>query len=139
MSYEYIEHTADVGFTVRANSLEELFQESAEALINIMTPVSKIKCVEKRVIELEAETLEDLLYDFLSEFLYLLDSEKMVFGKFRVRIQQEDSLKLSAEVCGEKVDPERHVFESYVKAITYHDLTVRKEPDGWFAKVVVDI
>lgn len=139
MSYEYLEHTADVGFTVRAENLEKLFEEAGKALTNLMTPLSRIDCVEKRKIELEAESLEDLLYDYLSEFLYLLDAENMVFSRFSVKIQQDGLMRLSAELCGEKVNPKKHIFESYVKAITYHELIVRKEFDGWFAKVIVDI
>jgi len=140
MTYEYLDHTADVGFIVRTSSLEMLFEEAAEALINIMTPIENVECREKRNIELESETLEDLLYDYLSEFLYLLDAENLIFRNFKVRVEQkENGWRLSAEICGEKVYLQKHIFESYVKAITYHALEVKRTQEGWLAKVIVDI
>jgi|Deesub1362B_J571_1020462.scaffolds.fasta_scaffold00070_121 SHS2 domain-containing protein len=139
MSYEYFDHTADVGFIVRAESLERLFEESAEALMGIMLPLETIECKIHDSFSVTGDSLEDLLYDFLSEFLYLLDAENMIFKKFEVEIDEGNPFKLFAKICGEKVDPKRHIFESYVKAITYHGLEVKKRDDVWSAKVIVDI
>jgi SHS2 domain-containing protein len=49
-------------------------------------------------------------------------------------------MALRATCRGEIMDPNRHVMDHEVKAITYHGLQLRREPDGtWLAEVIVDI
>ncbi len=96
---------------------------------------------ERRVdIELESEGLENLLYDYLSELLYLFEVEEIVFGQFKVdSIERTNSgYVLKGRASGESIDTERHNFETEVKAVTYHQLKVEKEAEGYSAHVIVD-
>ncbi|MBW1742060.1 MAG: archease [Deltaproteobacteria bacterium] len=135
--YEFIEHTADLGFKVYGASLEGLFVHAAEAFFEtILSPESVEEKIE-RSIEVEAGALDELMVSWLDEFLYLYDAEKLVFKRFQIKSIQQDQLR--AKAWGEKIDPARHEIKSGIKAVTYHKLYVRERGGGWEAQVIVDI
>ena len=80
---------------------------------------------------------ESLLVNWLSELLYLHDAEGWLFRDFEILNLQDDSL--SALARGEKFQRSRHQAKLLVKAITYHQLTLERTPEGWRAQVYVDI
>jgi len=61
MPYEYIEHTADLGFRVYGETLKELFESAIEAVMDSM--VERKGTGEKKEMEYSdiADTYEDLL------------------------------------------------------------------------------
>jgi len=98
--FQYLEHTADVKFRARGHSLEEMFGNSALAMFNAMTETSKVKNRETWTIELESESLESLLYEWLSELLYLFDVELALFASFDVKLAQAGSKQVRPEQVG---------------------------------------
>ena len=78
-----------------------------------------------------------LLVNWLSEILYLQDTEGWLFSDFE--ILSLDDRSVSALARGEKFDRGRHQLKLLVKAITYHQLALEKSGDGWRAQVYVDI
>jgi SHS2 domain-containing protein len=50
-----------------------------------------------------------------------------------------DDRRLAARAATAAVDHERSDFAHEVKAITYHELEVRRTADGFEARVIVDI
>jgi SHS2 domain-containing protein len=40
---------------------------------------------------------------------------------------------------GEKYDKARHRAGTYIKAVTYHQLSVQRTPEGWKATVYLDV
>jgi SHS2 domain-containing protein len=89
---------------------------------------------------IEADDCKDLLYDFLSELLYLFEVEEIVFGRFDVeQIEQVGGMyHLRAHVSGEPIDQGRHRFGVGVKAVTFHDMVVERADDGYTVQVLVD-
>ena len=71
--FEFFDVTADVGFRAYGESLNESFENSALAMFEVMTDTSQINPIEKREIDLESEDEKGLLYDWLSELLFLHD------------------------------------------------------------------
>lgn len=135
--YEHFEHTADLGLRIRAATKEELFAEAGRALTAaLVARLDDIRPTERRVIGLEAAELPDLLHDWLSELLYLFETERILFSRFDVSLS---SGRLTATAWGEPTDPARHEIEQEIKAITYHGLKVEPTPDGWLAEVIVDL
>ncbi|MCD6371370.1 MAG: archease [Candidatus Aenigmarchaeota archaeon] len=130
--------TADVAFEAYGKTLEELFENSALAMFEVMVNTSKVECKEKKKIKIEALDLESLLFDWLNELLVYYGSENLVFSKFEVKIDKE-KFKLQAYACGEKTDPIKHEVKTEVKAATYHRMKVWKEDDIWKARVILDI
>jgi SHS2 domain-containing protein len=138
--YEYLPHPADVRFKVCGTTLEETFEQAAYAMFGVIIHTNTLEPKRSVDIELESEGLENLLYDYLSELLYLFEVEEIVFGQFRVdSIEKANgSYILHGQAFGENIDLERHSFETEVKAVTYHQLKVTKELSGYSAHVIVD-
>ena len=137
MTYTFLEHTADVKFKAEAKTLEEAFILSAEALNETIYGKIKILEQEEKTIEIEGKDLEGLLYNFLEEFLFLLDSEDFLVSKVKeIKIDQE-KFKLHAKLLGDK--SEKYNFTNDVKAITYNEMFVKQEENLWKTQVVLDV
>lgn len=136
--FEFFDVTADAGFNAYGDTLEEAFQNAALAMFEVITDTNSIKPQIKKEINIESEDEYALLYDWLSEFLFILDSEFLVFSKFVVEIKKDGQYTLNASVWGEEFDPKKHESRAEVKAITYHLMDIKKEK-GYMAQVIVDI
>ncbi len=129
---------ADAAFCAEAESLEELFETCAQATFEVMADPKTIEHEYKEDVELAGETLEELLFDWLAELIYLKDLKSVLFGRFDIRIQKKDGYRLSASLWGEPIDQKKHKVKVDVKAVTYHLLQVKKTDDKWTAKVILD-
>jgi len=136
MKFEFLEHTADLRFRAWGTSLNECFENCARAMWAAVIRQDTVSAKTENKIELEADSIEVLLHDFLSELLFLFESEGLVFKDFDVSIQDK---RLSAVAKGEKFDPERHIIETEIKAVTYHEMLIRQEKGEWSATVLCDI
>ena len=137
--FEFFEVTADVGYKAYGKTLEEAFENAALAMFEVITDTSKIEPEIERKIEVESEDECALLYDWLSEFLVLLDVDYLVFSKFEVKIEKkEDGFSLKGTAWGEEFDPEIHESRAEVKAVTYHLMDV-KQDNGVIVQVILDI
>ena len=135
--FKFLEHTADMKFQAYGKTIEEAFKNSALALISVMTK-DKIKEKEKKKIKIEGKDLENLLYNFLEEFLILLDSENFVLSKIRkIKIEKKKHYSLVADISGDNA--ENYEFNLDVKAVTYNEMFVKKEKDKFICQVVVDV
>lgn len=137
--YEYLYHIADAKFRAYGSSIEEAFENAALAMLNVMIDTSTIGPEKKLQIELTSPDMETLLIDWLSEILYLLEVEDIVPGKFEVSgiNKINDGFSLLASVSGETVDLSRHRFDTQVKAVTLHELEIKKDK-GFSIQVVLD-
>jgi SHS2 domain-containing protein len=135
--YEIFEHTADLGLRVRAPDLETLFVDAGRGLTSIIAPnLEAVRPVREVPLCVTGGRRDDLLFDWLSEILYLFESEHLLLSEFTVQLNCNG---LQATARGEPLDDGRHQLEHEVKAITYHGLKVERTPDGWLAEVIVDI
>jgi len=53
--------------------------------------------------------------------------------------ETEDGWSLSGVVAGEPFELSHHGLKTLLKAVTYHQLSVRRDRDGWAARVIFDI
>ncbi|HDK42597.1 MAG TPA: archease [Candidatus Pacearchaeota archaeon] len=118
--YIFLPHTADVKFQASGKTIEEAFENSALALKERMCN-AKIKAKIEKKIEISGRDFENLLYNFLEEFLYLLDAEDFITSKIKsIKISK---FKLKAIVVGDKAS--NYKFSNDVKAITYNEMFVK--------------
>ncbi len=71
MKFKYLDHTADAMFESYGKDMEEAFVNSALAMFNILTDITKVKAIKKFEIKVKANSYEKLLFDFPIS-LYLL-------------------------------------------------------------------
>jgi len=135
--FEFIEHTADLGFRAYAVSIEELFVHAAEAFFETILSSESVEERIERTIEVEAGALDELMVSWLDEFLYLYDTEKLVFKRFQIKQIRQNGLE--AKAWGEIMDPARHEIKRGIKAVTYHKLYVKEIEGRWEAQVILDI
>lgn len=123
--YEFLEHTADIMFRAWGSTIGEMLENAALAMFNVMIDTATVRPDMTWRVELAAPDIERLSYDWLSELLFLLDSEVAVFCSFDVSLSiTEQGWALSADVRGERIDRSRHLFETEVKAVTLHRFEV---------------
>ena len=135
--FEILEHTADAGIVAHGGTLAELFANAAAGMFALMADLEGVRQAEERRIDIRARDLEGLLVRWLTELLYHLDAEEMLFSRFMV--EEISDTRLRARVFGERIDRERHSLHFGVKAVTRHMLNIAPEDGGYRAQVLFDI
>jgi len=134
---EFLDHTADAGILVQAPDLKELFARAAWGMFSLVTDVDTIRLVERSRIRIEASDRPALMVNWLSELNYRHVTERRLFGKFA--IVEIGEKWLFAEVHGERFDPARHKVFTEIKAVTFHDLRLQRDDQGWKAQIIFDL
>lgn len=134
MRYRILSHTADLRLEVYGKTIEELFENATLALANILAPnvKEKISTGLKAKLVVESASQNILLPDFLNEILAKSQIEKAIYFLEKIKISGN---RVEADLSGIRVDK----FDEDVKAVTYHEVDIRKEGDLWKTKLVLDI
>lgn len=150
VKYRFLEDiaTADIAFEAWGETFEELFKNCAMALMEVMADTTTVSPSLNEKLNLPAgkagiksEKLENLLFDFLSELVFLKDRDQILFSKLKIEIKKltTKDYQLKASMWGEKIDPQKHHLRTDVKAITWHMFKLEKLGKGYHAQIVVDI
>ncbi len=141
MKFRFLEHTADVKFQAFGKTVEEVFENSAMALKETICGKVKVsgKIKNKISLHIEGKGIEGTLYNFLEEFLFLLDAENFLIGKIKKISVKEKSgaYFIHCEIEGDKAS--NYKFTNSVKAITYNEMFVKKQGSKWISQVVLDV
>lgn len=129
--YREIAHTADWALHVWAPDLKGLLVTAAEGMYDLLGVVTDPNQPVQQHLALEAMDAESLLVAFLNELVFQLE-ERRAFWRFDLEVkgtQLEGELK-GARVIGQGKE---------IKAVTYHDLAIRKGERGLEVTVVFDV
>jgi len=136
MGFELREHTADVAVEATGGRLGETFAAVADGMSAAMCETVPATG-ERLAIEVEAESLEALLFDYLDELIYRRDVEGVLPVENTAGvIETADGWRISASARGVPLE-EIHARE--VKAVTYSDMRIEQSGGGWRAYVVLDV
>jgi len=127
MVYRYLEHMTDAFIEVTGNTLNEAFENSGIAVVDTMVDIKLVEKKETRKLELSANDLKSLLYNWLEEIIILTITEGFVPKTFNVKIIKNEIYSLSAEIGGEEINFEKHHFKLEIKAPTYHLMEIKEE------------
>lgn len=149
MKYELIPHTADMGIRLTNKTIKGLFNDAAFALFDILTDIKTVKSKFQRKIYVEAIDYDELLNEFLNKLLKEFTVENNLLSKVKVQcVRRQDAQlttqnaqrkMLSAIIYGEPYDAKRHKIKTEIKAITFHNLFVKKVKFGYQAEVIFDV
>jgi len=131
--YETISHTADVMIRAFGSTLEEAFENAAYGLFDQMADLSNVEPKQLFKMDIEGAEPQQLLVDFLSELLYLFDTELVLLKEFKASYDGE---VLAVTARGEKIDKKRHVLRKSIKAVSYHMIEVA--PEKGYVQVLFD-
>lgn len=132
--YEILEHKADLKIRAFGKTKEELFLNALLGMTESLKPDFKPGEKITRQIKINSPDLAALLVDFLSEVLYLVQTNKEIYDK--AEFTKFSDTEIEAELSGQKIER----FGEDIKAVTYHQLDVHQGKDGtWEATVLFDI
>ena len=140
-SYEVLETmtVADCALAIDAASLADLFETAARALAELMVDPATVDPGVARAVSLEASALDLLLFDWLSELIFLKDSERMVITRVAAEVDVGSPCRLRAQCLGGFIDRGRTSLRADAKAVTFHQFTLEPRGAGWHARIVIDI
>ena len=142
-TFEIINHTADIGIKAYGKNLKELFLNAARAMFEIMIEVTKRKPIfakiehKKCLLNKQGNNIEEILVAWLSELLYLFSSEGLIME--RANIHRLDSSCIQAEVTSKIPKPDFYRIKTEIKAVTYHELEIKKTEHSFEAQVIFDV
>jgi SHS2 domain-containing protein len=142
---EALDHTADVGIQVVADTLPELYRRAALGALSMVlgappAPGEKVPPGEEtRTLEVAAGDHPDLMRRWLREVLFLQEVEGFAAGGV-------DTLELTPGPSGLRLlatlrgGPAPHHPVREIKGVTWHGLQVEeRRPGEWFAQVIFDV
>lgn len=140
-SYEFLPAVAlaDTAFLVKADSWGSLFSGATEAMTSVMVETADLRDTRRKSVVITAASIEELLYDWLSELVYLKDAEAFLCHGTKVEVAPGPLWHAKGELSGDTIAPERQHLGQDVKAVTYHLFRVWEEDGQHMAQVVLDI
>lgn len=127
-----IEHTADWALKVWAPDVSALFAQAAQGMYWLMETTLQPEPRLTRTVRLEGADAESLLVSFLSELLYLGESQGLGFDLFDLSV---DDTRLTAQLQGAPIAEQK----KEIKAVTYHNLAIQHTPRGVRTTIVFDV
>lgn len=137
-SWEHFSHGSDVGVRGIGATLSKSFEMIGVALTSLMGDPSSIQPVESIEFDIQSESLDFLLYDWVNRLIYETVTRKILFSQFSLEIGL-DQKSLHAKMMGEKINILKHRPGVEVKGATFTELKVTRSENLWICQCVVDV
>ena len=133
--YTWLPHTADIKARAEGGSMAEAYAHAALAAAEAIRGGRRVRPLQRRTIHVSGRDAEARLYAFLEELIVLADTEGFLVASVpSLRIEGN---ALDAELAGDV--PKGYARDAKVKAVTYHEMSVREEQGRWIAEFVLDV
>ena len=136
MRYEVISHTADTGIVAYGITPEELFENAAWGMFDLMFDLAQLEPVRDVPVVAAGDAVEELLVNWLSELLFHAEILDLALCYFTVDRLEEGGVQGSA---GGTPVADVALRGPPIKAVTYHELTVMENLDRWWARIIFDV
>ena len=117
--------------------MAELLMPAAEGLYAAIGELVAASEASLQHFDFQGDDPSILLRDFLTELLILFERDQRRLVEVVDAAFVESRLTVKAKTA--PVELERSAFHREVKAITYHELSIREGPGGYEATFIVDI
>ena len=134
-NFRILKHTADLKIKIWAKTLKKIFSVAIFALFKSINPKTKGNFVFQKI-KIKSQDLESLFVDFLNKSLSLSQIKKEAYFDFKV---EKFSFKKKFFIEGLLKGKKMESFDLDIKAITYHQLKIKKEKNKWTAVFLCDI
>lgn len=131
--FQEIDHTGDIAVRVFGSDLGSLFENAGYAMACQLADVDDVHPDTDQTIEFEADDVELLLVEWLSELLYLGERDGLVFTEFDMICVSENALRGVARGGFVKE------FTHHIKAVTFSELNVEHLGDEYTTTIVFDV
>lgn len=136
--FRFFEHTADAKFQAFGKNIEDAFINSAYAMLAVLTEDRIIPRIVKSI-TVQGKDLKALLYNFLEEFLFLLDTDFFILAEIenlKINTVGKEYM-LTALIKGDT--NEKYESLTHIKAVTYNEMEISQEKDKFIIQVVLDL
>jgi len=130
-TFRFLEHTADIMFEAYGKSYSEALENAAHAMFSVFGSAGE---KEKASFSVTAHNIEELTVQALADLLAYMDTHEMVFSRMKVVKYDAAKKTVELEAFGEKKRP-----RDAVKAVTYHELAVTQDKNGWTIRIILDV
>ena len=135
--FKFFEYTADVKYEAYGKTLAEAFESAALVVPTVITQ-DKIRPIKTKKIKIKAKTKRALLYDFIEELIFMIDTNHLLFSEVNVKITgEEGAYVLDAFLKGD-------LYKNYechgdIKSMTYSDMAIKEKKNKVTLTIVLDI
>ncbi|MBM3230498.1 archease [Candidatus Pacearchaeota archaeon] len=132
MTFTFLDHDADIKIRITSPSEGGIYEEIIKALATYSADMP-IKAVKGKTITVKGDDRKALLYAFIEELLFLIDTQQFIASKGTVTIRGNN---LQAELYGDNT--KNYALEA-IKAPTFAEMQFEKTKQGWEAIIVIDV
>ena len=144
--FKELDHTADLRVEIRGKDEQELFRNAVESLyllLGLQAVSDRRDVVPGERLEIQGQDPEEALVGLLGELLYRATAERQRLNlqELSVRRGEEGEEGCRVDVRGgwETLTAGEMAGQREIKAVTYHDVQIRRTKRGWVARVVMDL
>jgi SHS2 domain-containing protein len=138
--YNFVDHTADIAIEVTATSFKDLLQTAAKALLNLVLSEINYSSLTSKKLEYNAQSLEELLIEFLNELNFLILVKNWIFksvAAYEIK-RNNNFFQLKMKIIGGKFKVKDSTIKTEIKAATFHNLEIQKVSKGFKTTIVLD-
>ena len=142
-SFRYIPHTADVSFMAYGPTLKGAIESAAHAMLNLMFDLKRLNKDKGKIrtsaILVSAPSDEQLVWFTLQEIASKVDEKGL--KAYRFEVSEIKKARQGAKLRGRifHKDAKEYMALMDVKAVTPHNLAVKKIRGRWGIRVVLDV
>ena len=136
--YKFLDHTADIKIKVSSNNLKNCFKETVLALNEVVVgkKIRNFKNYKISKFKISGKDIDALLYNFIEEFVYLLDAKNFLACKIK-NLSLDRDFVLYVELIGVKASD--YVFSNKIKAPTYNEMKISIKKSKCDFEFVLDL
>jgi len=140
--HELRDHTADVAVAATGDTLDTLFAAVADGLTAASSESIPEAGGERFSVKETAASREAVLFDYLDRLIYERDVRHVLPADHRCRVREsaasDEAGAWTVEASTRGV-PLSAVDAREIKAVTYSEMVIERQEDGWKAYVVFDV
>jgi SHS2 domain-containing protein len=138
--YRFLEHMTDAVIEAYGGTVEEAFEQAARGLNDTMIDLKGVKPDRELKITAEGHDFESLLFDWLDKVMLTLVADGIVMSDFSVKIRKTDAgYALDGIAKGEALDLKKHEYKVEIKAVTYHEMSIKQEAGRTTVRFLLDL
>jgi len=136
--YKVVTHTADSAIIAYGVTLPELFENAAFGMFDLVFDFAELGGGEEleEVVEGADSDNPELLVAWLNQLLFLAETQRLAFYRFRIVHLEPGKLEgTAAGVSSNGLE----LRSTPIKAVTYHDLAIVEDADGFSVRIIFDV
>jgi SHS2 domain-containing protein len=138
--FRYLDHMTDAIVEAYGSSLDEAFENSAKGLVNTMIDLKQITPDQEYEIVAKGYDAKSLLYDWLEKVMLGLLIDNIALSDFKVKISKSNGdYFLKGIAKGEVLDLKKHHYKIEIKAVTYHQMEIKRTENKVTTRFLLDL